>query len=162
MNLDKKRSPSLSDSSESGRARVFLFTRFPRLAPYRAQNGVFSQISLGLLNKHMPKQGRRPHIWKVQGEIPHQQYCAWLQARAQANYRGEVFLLAFEDFQLLWAGYWDRKGRGRDDFCLTREDPEGAWERSNCQIIPRLEQLRRQKFIKVKRNGKKNLSTETG
>lgn len=96
----------------------------------------------------MPRSGIRPHCWKVQGEIPHAQHLAWLQMRAQANYRKEIFLLTFEDFQMLWAGFWNRKGRGTDDYCLTREDPNGAWERSNVLCMPRVEHLRRQKLYK--------------
>lgn len=93
----------------------------------------------------MSRSGPRPHTWKVQGEQNHQQYRAWMQSKAQANFRKEIFLLTFEDFQQLWLGRWDQKGRGRYDFCLTREDPDGAWELSNVECIPRIDHLRRQK-----------------
>lgn len=98
----------------------------------------------------MSRTGPRPHVWKVQGEQNHQQYRAWVQARAQANYRKEVFLLSFEDFQRLWQAHWHQKGRGRLDYCLTREDPDGAWELSNVECIPRVEHLRRQKYYKTR------------
>lgn len=96
----------------------------------------------------MPRRGIRPHTWKVQGEIPHDQYVCWVKARAQANFRGEVWLLTFDQYQRAWQGLWDRRGRGRDDFCMTREDPEGAWEPSNISVIPRVEHLRRQRLYK--------------
>jgi len=96
----------------------------------------------------MPKKGPRPHTWIVQGEIPHRQYLAWMQMKAQALYRKELFLLSFDEFQRLWQGLWDRKGRGADDYCLTREDPDGAWEYSNVNCIPRIEHLRRQRLYK--------------
>jgi len=96
----------------------------------------------------MPKTGTRPHVWKVKGEIPHQQYCAWLQARAQANYRGEHFLITFEEFQNLWGDLWHRKGRQSNDYCLTRIDPVGAWIVDNVEVMPRLDHLRRQRQFK--------------
>jgi hypothetical protein len=101
----------------------------------------------------MPRTGTRPHVWKVQGEIPHQQYCAWLQARAQANYRRECFQLTFEQFQRLWQKHWHQKGRGSDDYCLTREDPKGPWDIDNAICIPRVEHLRRQRLFKLSEKG---------
>lgn len=103
----------------------------------------------------MARTGLRPHLWKVQGEIPHQQYLAWLQMRAQANYRKEIFALTFEEFQQLWIDRWEQKGRASDDYCLTKEDPEGAWIWGNVLCIPRVEHLRRQKLYKAlkKQNG---------
>lgn len=96
----------------------------------------------------MPRQGPRPHVWKVKGEIPHQQYCAWLQARAQASYRSESFELTFEQFQALWAEHWHQKGRQSQDYCLTRIDPDGAWCEGNVEAMPRLDHLRRQRQFK--------------
>jgi hypothetical protein len=90
----------------------------------------------------MTRSGPRPKCWKVQGEIPHAQYCAWLQMRAQANYRKECWQLTFEDYQQLWLGRWDQKGRGVDDYCLTREDPNGAWCIGNVMCIPRREHFK--------------------
>lgn len=103
----------------------------------------------------MPRQGPRPHVWKVQGQVPHEQHLAWMQMRAQANYRGEEFLLTLEDFQSLWKDKWDMKGRSSDSYCLTRNDPDGAWELSNVACIPRIEHLRRQKLYKMERNNGK-------
>ncbi|CAB4137267.1 hypothetical protein UFOVP322_26 [uncultured Caudovirales phage] len=99
----------------------------------------------------MPRQGPRPQCWKVQGEIPHQQYLAWLQMKAQAMYRRETFALSFEEFQLLWIDKWNMKGRGKDNYCLTREDPNGAWIWGNVICLPRIEHLRRQKLYKTEK-----------
>lgn len=85
----------------------------------------------------------RPHLWKVQGERPHQQYCAWLQMRAQANYRGETFDLTFEQYQAVWSQHWDLKGRGVANYCLTRIDQEAGWHMANVICIPRIEHLQR-------------------
>lgn len=97
------------------------------------------------------KTERRPYLWKVQGEIPHQQYLCWLQMRAQASYRKESFELTFEQYQQLWQGKWDQKGRGTDQYCLTRDDPDGPWTTDNTRCIKRVEHLRRQKLLKERK-----------
>jgi hypothetical protein len=84
----------------------------------------------------------------VQGEVPHKQYICWLQMKAQANYRKELWMLSFEEYQTIWQGRWDQKGRGIDDFCLTREDQKGAWVWGNVLCIPRHEHLRRSGLYK--------------
>lgn len=89
----------------------------------------------------MPKSGPRPHTWKVQGEQNHDQYIAWMRMRAQAKYRGEQFELTFEQFQTKWADKWEHRGRGRDDYCLTRKDPEQSWNSNNCELRIRAEHL---------------------
>jgi hypothetical protein len=68
--------------------------------------------------------------------------------RAQANYRRELFELTFEQYQTLWQKHWHRKGRGTEDYCLTREDPLGAWVLDNVLCVPRVDHLRRQKLFK--------------
>ena len=103
----------------------------------------------------MPRSGPRPHCWIIQGEIPHQQYLAFLQMRAQTNYRKEQFELTFEDFQQLWLGNWHRKGRSNTSYCLTRNDFTLPWNMANTVCVPRVDQLSRQKQYKQeKRNGK--------
>lgn len=87
----------------------------------------------------------RPHVWKVKGEVPHQQYVAWHRARAQAHYRGELWMLTFAEFQQLWLGQWQFRGRGAEDLCMVRDDPDGAWVRGNVQVLPRIEYLVRQR-----------------
>lgn len=99
----------------------------------------------------MSRTGPRPQCWKVQGEIPHKQYLAWLQMKAQASYRKELWMLTFEDFQQLWLGRWDRKGRGINDYCLTREDPDGAWVMGNVFCLERREHLKRSGRLKAEK-----------
>jgi hypothetical protein len=95
----------------------------------------------------MSRSGPRPHCWKHQGEIPHRQHLAWLQMRAQANYRREVFELTLEDFQHLWADHWHKKGRSNADYCLARIDSQGPWRLDNVACMPRIDHLRRQKTL---------------
>ena len=96
----------------------------------------------------MSRKGPRPHTWKVQGEEPHKQYIAWLRAKAQANFRKEVWLLSFEEFQKVWLGYWTRRGRSSTNYCLSREDVSGAWAIGNVSCCPRIDYLRRQRRYK--------------
>jgi hypothetical protein len=100
------------------------------------------------INTHMPRQGIRPHTWKVQGEIPHKQYTAWLRAKAQARYRGEQWDLTFDEFQTLWHGYWSRRGRGTLSYVMSRHDPDGAWDTTNAACMQRIEYLKRQQEYK--------------
>ena len=83
-------------------------------------------------------------MWKVQGEVPHRQYRSWVQHRNQANFRKEEYELTFEQYQELWRDKWDMKGRGTDNYCLTRIDPEMPWTIDNAEVIDRMEHLRRQ------------------
>lgn len=88
--------------------------------------------------------GPRPHVWKVPGEIPHQQHRAWSQSRAQAHFRKEPWDLSFEQFQQLWGDQWSQRGRGQDDLCLCRLDPQGSWHPDNLEIMVRKHHLARQ------------------
>jgi hypothetical protein len=97
------------------------------------------------INNTMPRTGIRPHTWKVQGEVPHQQNIAWLRAQAQARFRNEVWLLDFDDFQRLWAGLWQFRGRGSEDYVMTRDDHQGAWVLGNVSVTRRYEYLKRQR-----------------
>jgi hypothetical protein len=97
------------------------------------------------INNTMPRTGIRPHTWKVQGEIPHQQNISWLRAQAQARFRNEVWLLDFDDFQRLWAGLWQFRGRGSEDYVMTRDDHQGAWVLGNVSVTRRYEYLKRQR-----------------
>ena len=92
----------------------------------------------------MSRSGIRPHTWKVQGEVPHKQNIAWQRAKAQAKFRGEVWLLAFDDYQRLWQGVWEFRGRGTQDYVMMREDHQGAWAIGNVMVTRRIEYLRRQ------------------
>ena len=111
----------------------------------------------------MPRAGPRPHVWKVQGEIPHQQYVAWLKMKAQADFRGEPWQFSFEDFQQVWQGHWEPKGRGKDDYCLTRTNIQEAWSKGNVECIPRIDHLRRsqQRKKEMRENGKYTRRTHT-
>jgi len=85
----------------------------------------------------MPKSGPRPHCWKVQGELNHEQYIAWLRMKAQAQFRDESFRLSFEEFKDLWEGFWDQRGRTQGSYCLTRINPKRPWNVDNTVCVER-------------------------
>ena len=97
----------------------------------------------------MPRTGPRPRAWKIQGEVPHQQHIAWHRMRAQAIYRKEPWDLSFEQFQQVWGEFWYRRGRGAEDYCLTRLDIDLAWSPDNIQCIQRIDHLRRHRDRQV-------------
>ena len=108
-----------------------------------------------------PKGGRgpRPHIWKC-GPDPklHAMYMPWLRAKSQSDYRlrqglevGE-FKLSFDDWVELWGENWNFRGKGPDSYCMTRKDYNKDWVLDNCEIVGRLEHLRRQSIFKVEKN----------
>lgn len=96
----------------------------------------------------MARSGLRPHTWKHQGEIPHKQHIAWMRAKAQAHYRNEEWSLTLEEFQEVWLGRWTRRGRGTNDYVMSRMDPERGWHMDNVACIERIEYLKRQREYK--------------
>ena len=95
----------------------------------------------------MSRSGIRPHVWMYQGEIPHQQHIAWLKSKSQAAYRDEEWQLTVSEYQQLWEGMWHLKGRSNHNFCMTRKDHKAAWSLDNCEVISRLDHLRRKKVL---------------
>lgn len=98
--------------------------------------------------------GPRPNAWKVKGEIPHKQHIAWLRAKAQAEFRGEVWTLTFDEYQQLWAEQWHNRGRKPENYCLTRYDSEQPWNTTNSVVMNRREHLQRQRQLATERNKK--------
>lgn len=87
----------------------------------------------------------RPHVWLIgadAGKFKHDMYHPWQMARAQAKYRNELWELEFEDYYLLWRDHWEQRGRGPDDMCMTRRDPDLPWSRDNICIILRSDHAR--------------------
>jgi hypothetical protein len=118
----------------------------------------------------MSRSGPRPNAWKVKGEIPHEQHIAWHRQRAQAIFRGEDWQLSFEEFQEAWQGLWLQRGRGSDDYCMTRLDPSAAWHPLNIEVMTRLQHLKQHrkrqvsgfyKSLKGEDYGEENLRRKT-
>ena len=93
--------------------------------------------------------GPRPQVWlSGPDETRHQQHVAWRQQKNQAQYRGEIWELAFEDWILLWGDKWHLRGRTVNCYCMTRQDWELPWTRANAHVITREEHARMQHVAK--------------
>lgn len=65
-------------------------------------------------------------------------YYAFLYHRAQAKYRKEPYDLTWEQWDTVWSNdLWIQRGRGADDLCISRTDPNDSWNTDNIRIIPR-------------------------
>ena len=89
--------------------------------------------------------GPRPQVW-LTGPDPvlHQKYRVWLQQKNQAQWRGEVWNLAFDHWVLMWGELWHNRGRGRGDYCMTRRDHDAAWDTSNAHVVTRSQHAQQQ------------------
>lgn len=114
---------------------------FARREEYRIKLGLehVTQLPKG-------KRGLRPQIW-ITGPDPrtHKQYHCWQLQKVQATYRSEEYDLTFEEYKELWDPHWEQRGRTRGTVCMTRIDWEGAWTKTNVEIVPREEHLKRQR-----------------
>jgi hypothetical protein len=88
--------------------------------------------------KGLGRSGPRPYVWKCGPDAyRHQMYTPWMMAKSQANYRGEEWLLPFDDFFTVWDGSWHQRGRASEDLCMTRIDYEKAWHITNVHLVTR-------------------------
>lgn len=94
-----------------------------------------------------------PHTW-VSGPDPvrHTQYLVWLQQKNQANFRREGWTLTFDDWLILWGTLWSQRGRGKDQYCMTRIDPEQEWNKHNVLVITREEHFEKHRNRQVQAN----------
>lgn len=90
------------------------------------------------------RRGIRPQVW-ITGPDPvlHEKYHPWQMAKAQANFRNEDWDLSFKEYCDLWEGHWENRGRAPENVCMTRNDPDGAWDYKNVEIITRKEHFLR-------------------
>jgi hypothetical protein len=80
---------------------------------------------------------------------------SWSRMKAQAKYRGETWDITWEEYQQLWDRKWHLRGTSKLSHVLTKRDQEGIWTVANVEIIPRLDQWRRQHKVRgQKRNAK--------
>jgi len=83
---------------------------------------------------------------KFKNEIEHRKHWGYLRQKAQANFREEGWQLTIEEYFELWRDdLWANRGRGADNYCMVRVDPEKPWSIDNCVIITRYQQLCRNK-----------------
>ena len=101
------------------------------------------------INRTMKKRGSPlgktyPHRW-ASGPDPHlhEMYPYFVQQRNQANYRNESWELTFAQWADMWQPHWQQRGRERDDYCMTRLDPELDWTLDNTVVMTRKEHCQR-------------------
>jgi hypothetical protein len=78
----------------------------------------------------------------------------YTQMKAQAKFRGEEFVLTWQEFQDKWQGKWHLRGRESNSLCMTRLDWDGAWDNDNTIIVERIEHLRIQTQHRVAARGR--------
>ena len=89
--------------------------------------------------------GPKPHLWASGPDVvEHAKYKTWSQMRNQAQWRGEPWNLTFEQYKRLWQEHWDRRGRERGCYCMTRQDVDLPWDATNTIVITREEHARLQ------------------
>jgi len=88
---------------------------------------------------------QRPDRW-ITGPDPltHAQYRAFIQQRNQARWRDELWTLTFEEFQQVWGALWHQRGRGPDQYMLSRQDWSRPWMMKNVQVLTRQQHGQRQ------------------
>lgn len=82
--------------------------------------------------------GPQPHVW-MSGPDPvrHEQHIAWHRARSQAHYRGEQWLLTYEQWVQVWAQHWHQRGRGKHNLMLARKNYKKPWSIRNVHLLTR-------------------------
>lgn len=68
---------------------------------------------------------------------------AWVRSVCQARYRKEDWDLTFAEFCVFWntEQRFRRRGRATDALVMVRYDDFDPWNRDNCVIITRAQQL---------------------
>jgi hypothetical protein len=74
--------------------------------------------------------------------------------------------LTWEEWETIWNtdSQWEKRGRAREDLCLTMLDSDCGWHIANVQVVTRLEQLQllgyaktgvpRGRYVKIKKEPK--------
>lgn len=87
------------------------------------------------------RKGPAPHLWKSGPDpIDNKLYTECQKRRAQAKFRGQIWLITEEEYIALWRrdDLYLRKGRGNSDLCMTLIDASKPWRLDNIKIIDRL------------------------
>lgn len=91
----------------------------------------------------------RPHVWRSGPDpVRHAQYTGWQRARAQANYRRELWQLTFEQWVELWGDQWPRRGRASHCLQASRIRPSQPWCLGNIRLITKVEINQMQRLLR--------------
>lgn len=88
-----------------------------------------------------------PNSWCTGPDVERREkYYAYLKHKAQANFRGELYLLTWEDWEYIWTqARWRRRGRRISDLCLTQLEWGSGWSMDNVTICTRREHFKLKK-----------------
>ena len=91
-------------------------------------------------------------------QFRHEAGTAFIRSKAQAIFRGEEWNLTLEEYFALWRDIdrWRQRGRTPDSLVMTRWDFELPWDKDNCCIITRQQQL----VISVRRRYNRDTSDQ--
>ena len=80
---------------------------------------------------------------RYKNQFLHDCNLAFVRSRAQARFRNEQWDLTLEQYIVFWRDEdrWRQRGRAADSLVLTRWDIEKPWNKKNCCIITRQQQL---------------------
>jgi len=69
---------------------------------------------------------------------------AFTANRRSAKQRGIAWNLTYEEWVAIWdaSGNWNRRGRGRDRYCMARKGDSGPYETGNVYVCTNLENCR--------------------
>jgi len=91
-----------------------------------------------------PKHPDQEHVARVK---------AYNRSKSQARYRKEYWDLDKENYFKLWDGYWNKRGRGSDCYCMIQRIPGEGWTPHNVQIVKRSDfvtVIQKQNIMKVR------------
>jgi hypothetical protein len=95
-----------------------------------------------------------PSRWCYPDPETRDQYYGWLKHRAQAKFRGEDYTLTKEEWFDYWKdGAWAQRGRQPHNLSLVQIDPDLGWHKSNCEVVLRIEYLRRSREYRARKGG---------
>lgn len=66
----------------------------------------------------------------------------YVQQRKRARQRGIVFSLTFEEFLAIWGDMFAHRGKGSDQFCMSRIGDSGPYAVGNVRIVTTATNLR--------------------
>lgn len=107
------------------------------------QNGMISSWSWpdcmtgtqAILGNIMARKG--PNWCTGPDPLHHKMYVAFGWHRVSARLRGHEWNLDWPSWRDIWQPFWDQRGRGAQDLCLTRQDWEKPWSPDNIELITR-------------------------
>jgi hypothetical protein len=116
------------------------------------------------MEENKPRIGRRPgsvfpHLRKFADPLDHARHRAFLQQKAQCNFRKEGWEFTIEEYFEIWHEHvWAQRGKKNDSLVMTRVDIEKPWSLDNCVLVLRYQLLCRGKKMRKLHLGQKDLN----